>query len=351
MLRTVFSPALQSSLRSASASTRQSVRGYASAPSSGSSTSNLPLLLGGAGVAGLGAWVLMGGNANGVPSASDAKAAAGKAAAAVPGVGGAASALNKDEWREFKLKEVVPYNHDSATFVFELPPGTDSGLSTASAVLFKGADSSPVKDKDGKPVIRPYTPVSTPATQGHMDFLIKKYQGGAMTSHVHGLKPGDSLSIKGPIPKFPYKANEFEEIGMIAGGSGITPMWQVMQDIANNASDKTRVTLVYTNKTESDILLREKFDALAAKDPRFKIVYGLDKLPSNFKGFQGYITPEIISQHLPAPGKADKVKVFVCGPPPQVESISGGKGPKGSQGELKGLLADAGYQESQVYKF
>lgn len=124
-----------------------------------------------------------------------------------------------------------------------------------------------------------------------------------------------------------------------------------MQDIANNASDKTRVTLVYTNKTESDILLREKFDALAAKDPRFKIVYGLDKLPSNFKGFQGYITPEIISQHLPAPGKADKVKVFVCGPPPQVESISGGKGPKGSQGELKGLLADAGYQESQVYKF
>lgn len=45
---------------------------------------------------------------------------------------------------------------------------------------------------------------------------------------------------------------------------------------------------------------------------------------------------------------ADKIKLFVCGPPPQVEAISGGKGPKGSQGELKGILADLGYQPDQV---
>ena len=99
-------------------------------------------------------------------------------------------------------------------------------MTTASAVIFKGAGEEGLKDKDGKQVIRPYTPVTTPATQGHMDFLIKKYKDGAMTNHVHNLKPGQTISIKGPIPKFPYKANEFEHIGMVAGGSGITPMWQ-----------------------------------------------------------------------------------------------------------------------------
>lgn len=134
-----------------------------------------------------------------------------------------------------------------------------------------------------------------------------------MTEHIHSLKPGDSLAIKGPIPKFPYKANEFEELGMIAGGTGITPMWQVIQAIANDKSDKTKVTLVYTNKSEADILLREKFDDLQKNDPRFKIVYGLDQLPKGFNGFTGYITPEIISEHMPSPGKADKVKLFVCG--------------------------------------
>jgi cytochrome-b5 reductase len=134
-----------------------------------------------------------------------------------------------------------------------------------------------------------------------------------MTEHIHSLKPGDSLAIKGPIPKFPYKANEFEELGMIAGGTGITPMWQVIQAIANDKSDKTKVTLVYTNKSEADILLREKFDDLQKNDARFKIVYGLDQLPKGFNGFTGYVTPEIISEHMPAPGKADKIKLFICG--------------------------------------
>lgn len=246
-------------------------------------------------------------------------------------------------------------SHCHHSFVFELPDGLSSGLSVASAVVVKGSGEG-VKDKDGKPVIRPYTPVTAPDTKGHIDFLIKHYQGGAMTDHIFKLQPGDNLAIKGPIPKFPYKRNEFEEIGMIAGGTAITPMWQVIQQISSDKEDKTKVTLVYTNKSEKDILLREKFDELAKSDPRFKIVYGLDQLPKGFTStnkdaFEGYVTPELISQHMPKPGNADKIKLFVCGPPPQVEAVCGGKGPKGSQGELKGLLADAGYQPSQIYKF
>jgi NAD(P)H-flavin reductase len=33
--------------------------------------------------------------------------------------------------------------------------------------------------------------------------------------------------VQGPFKKFEYKANEKKEIGMIAGGSGVTPMYQV----------------------------------------------------------------------------------------------------------------------------
>lgn len=246
-----------------------------------------------------------------------------------------------------KMTDGLEPAHNS--FVFELPDGLVSGMQVASAVLIKGAGEG-VKDKDGKDVIRPYTPVSSPDTPGHIDFLIKRYENGAMTKHIHSLKPGDALAIKGPIDKFQYKPNTFEQIGMIAGGSGITPMWQVIQCIASNPSDKTNVTLLYTNKTDKDILLREKFDELAAKDSRFKVVYGLDKKPRSMGGdsFEGYVTPEHISKFMPSPGKADKIKLFVCGPPGQVEVVCGMKGPKGSQGELKGLLADAGYQPDQM---
>ncbi len=227
-------------------------------------------------------------------------------------------------------------------------------MATASAVLFKAAGEG-LKGPDGKEVIRPYTPTSSPETAGHLDFLIKKYPQGNMSKHVFDLAPGDKIAIKGPIAKFPYKANEFEEVVCIGGGSGITPLYQLLLAIKGNPADKTRYTLLYTNKTEQDILLREEFDALAKADPaKYKIIYGLDSEAKGGKGaasFTGYITPEILSKYLPAPAKADKIKIFVCGPPPQVEAISGGKGPKGSQGELKGLLADSGYAPSQVYKF
>lgn len=348
-IRPVLSSSLGQAARSSLRSQAPAVRQYATEAGKPSGGSNLPLILGLGGIAGLGAWYSLGGFDD-PKKATNKIQEKGKEVADQAKGAAQSTALNKDQFVEFTLKEIKPYNHDSATFVFELPDGKKPGMSTASAVVVKAVGEG-LKDDKGKDVIRPYTPITSPDTPGHMDFLVKKYPGGLMTTHMHSMKPGDKLGIKGPIAKFPYKANEFESIGMIAGGSGITPMWQVMQDIANNPSDKTKVTLIYTNKTEQDILLREKFDELAKKDDRFNVVYGLDKLPKGFNGFEGYVTPELITKHLPKPELASKTKIFVCGPPPQVEAISGGKGPKGSQGELKGLLAKMGYEADQVYKF
>ena len=39
---------------------------------------------------------------------------------------------------------------------------------------------------------------------------MKHYPNGVMTEHFFSLKEGDKLSIKGPIPKFAYKTNEFK---------------------------------------------------------------------------------------------------------------------------------------------
>ena len=60
--------------------------------------------------------------------------------------------------------------------------------------------------------------------------------------------------------------------GMIAGGSGITPMFQVAQGILRNPYDATKVFLIYANVAEDDILLRKEFDAWARDHrARFKV--------------------------------------------------------------------------------
>lgn len=58
-----------------------------------------------------------------------------------------------------------------------------------------------------------------------------------------------------------------QSIALIAGGSGITPMWQILQSIDANPADKTKVTLIFSNQTEEDILLRKEFEGKKKKAP------------------------------------------------------------------------------------
>ncbi|KAI8980634.1 cytochrome-b5 reductase [Trametes punicea] len=313
-------------------------RRYSTAPSAGT-RSNLPYYLLGAGVAGLAGYIYL--------------ERSGKAPAPAKPKISDKSPLDPQNFVDFKLKKVEPYNHNTAKFIFELPPDTASLLPVASCVVVKSSQdaSNPLVDDKGKPVIRPYTPISPSDLPGELTFLIKRYDTGKMSKHIHELKPGDKLSIKGPIPKFDYKINQFDEVGMIAGGSGITPMYQILEHALHNPSNKTRFTLIFANVTEKDILLKEEFDALKAKYPKtFNVVYTVDQGSPNWKGPVGYVNSELVMQHLPPPNLGEKAKIFVCGPPGQVAAVAGPKeGMK--QGELGGILKQLGYSQDQVFKF
>lgn len=63
----------------------------------------------------------------------------------------------------------------------------------------------PLLGKNEKPIIRPYTPTSSSDLEGELHFLIKRYDEGKMSQHIHSLQPGEKLAIKGPIMKIPYK--------------------------------------------------------------------------------------------------------------------------------------------------
>ncbi|GBG87895.1 hypothetical protein CBR_g46195 [Chara braunii] len=99
---------------------------------------------------------------------------------------------------------------------------------------------------------------------------LQVYPNGKMTQHMNNLVPGDTLDVKGPITRIPYTANMKKRIGMICGGSGITPMFQVLDRIAKTPEDTTQVSLVFANVSESDILLRKELDCLSFSHPNVK---------------------------------------------------------------------------------
>jgi len=172
-----------------------------------------------------------------------------------------------------------------------------------------------------------------------------------MSEHMHEMVPGQRLDMKGPIPKYPWEANKHEHIALIAGGTGITPMYQLARGIFKNPEDKTKVTLVFGNLTEEDVLLKREWEDLENEYPnRFRAFYTLDTPPSNWPGGKGHITKELLKTVLPGPD-AGNIKVFVCGPPGMYKAISGNKKSPQDQGDLAGYLAELGYSKDQVYKF
>ncbi|KAK1757433.1 hypothetical protein QBC47DRAFT_375980 [Echria macrotheca] len=336
--------ASRAALRAAAPVQRTQARRYATGPETKSGNSTLLYVLGAAGLAGAGSYYFLG-----TPAAKKAETKVKETAAAVIPSGPAKKALTGGDqgFVSLELKEVEDVNHNTKRFRFALPEADMvSGLEVASAILTKAVPAGAEK-----PVVRPYTPISDEDDRGHMDLLVKKYPNGPMSTHLHDMKPGDKLDVKGPLPKYPWSANKHSHIALVAGGTGITPMYQLCRAIFNNPDDKTKVTLVVGNVTEEDILLKEELAKLENTYPqRFRAFYVLDNPPPSWQGGKGFVTKELLKTVLPEP-KEENIKVFVCGPPGMMNAVSGNKKSPREQGELVGILKELGYTADQVYKF
>jgi hypothetical protein len=108
---------------------------------------------------------------------------------------------------------------------------------------------------------------------------------------------------------------------MIAGGTGITPMLQIIRAALKNPQDKTKLSLIYANVNVEDILLKVELDELARAHPtRFTVFYVLNNPPSGWNGGSGFVGKDQIEKHLP--NSSHDIKVLLCGvyASPQVPS-------------------------------
>ena len=268
--------------------------------------------------------------------------------------------MDPKKWTALTLSKVTKLSSNTAIYRFAYDdPSATSGMTVASLLMTKAAIGSEKPDGSRANVLRPYTPITRPDVAGFLDLLVKTYPEGKMSKHIASLKVGDKLDFKGPIVKLQYKPNEHKQIGMVAGGTGITPMLQVIDEILADPADKTKVSLIFANQTESDILMKKEIDARAAAHPdKLSVYYVIDKSTawfSKWKGGVGYVTAPMLKEHLPA--SSEDAMVYVCGPPPMYKAICGAKATKETpedpkkQGELNGLLKELGYDAARVFKF
>eukprot|EP01023_Acetabularia_acetabulum_P004749 TRINITY_DN1201_c0_g1_i1.p2 TRINITY_DN1201_c0_g1~~TRINITY_DN1201_c0_g1_i1.p2 ORF type:complete len:279 (-),score=37.99 TRINITY_DN1201_c0_g1_i1:1273-2109(-) len=221
--------------------------------------------------------------------------------------------LMPTKFQPLPLIDKKQLSHNSYRFRFGLPQqNMELGLPIGQHITFMYT----VEDT-GKEIMRSYTPVTDDRTKGYVDFVIKVYNDGLMSVHVNKLNIGESLLMRGPKGRFIYRQNMKREFGMLAGGTGITPMYQIAQAILSNPDDSTKVSLIFGNVSVDDILLRDELEQMAKDHPdQFKVYFVLDKQPAeevNWQGGVGFISAEMIKQRCPPP--AEDIIILRCGPP------------------------------------
>lgn len=241
------------------------------------------------------------------------------------------------EYIPFPLIDKREISHNTKIFRFALPSATSClGLPLGQHISLRA-------NIDQSEVRRPYTPISSISTKGYFELLIKVYPSphGLMSRHLDSLIVGrDSIDVRGPLGKFSYgAANTFRTINMVCGGTGITPMWQVIIALLEeDRSENTRMNLVFANVNEEDILLRDELDELHSNHgSRFNVYYVVNNKPNDaWTGGVGFVTTDILREQFSGPG--DGVKVLMCGPPPMNKA-------------MKGVLSGLGYSDRQIFKF
>ncbi|XP_011420571.1 NADH-cytochrome b5 reductase 3-like isoform X2 [Crassostrea angulata] len=235
-----------------------------------------------------------------------------------------------------KLVDKEEVSHDTRKFRFALPsPEHILGLPVGQHIYLTARI-------DGQLVIRPYTPVTSDDDKGYMDLVIKVYfknvhpkfpEGGKMSQYLENMSIGDFIDVRGPNgllvyegkgvfkvrpdKKSPPETVTARNVGMIAGGTGITPMLQLVREVLKDPEDKTNLFLLFANQTEDDILLRTELEDIQAIHPdRFQLWYTIDRPTEGWKYSKGFVSDEMIKHHLPPPS-SDTV-ILMCGPPPMI---------------------------------
>lgn len=251
-----------------------------------------------------------------------------------------------EEWGASSLLRKTSVSHDTRVFTFGLrDKGWPLGLSTCACILAKGGV--------GGATIRPYTPISTNAKKGEFDMMVKVYKNGEFSEWLDGIEIGHPVEFK-HIPFNVKIQHPFgcKKLGILCGGTGITPMVQALHAVLGTEEDSTAVSVLYGSRGADDILLKDDLDRWEDQSKgQLKITHILSDAAEEDKNKdspfeRGFIDRARLLKYMPGP--EEDCLIFVCGPPAMYEVLCG---PRGEDLKEGSLLAALGYKNEQIIKF
>ncbi len=217
-----------------------------------------------------------------------------------------------------KIAKVIDRGWDTRSYV--LVPNPEKGT-TALPVFRAGQYVSVLHEFEGHALARPYSICASPkdALETENNSYMLTIQKGTFSSlHVYNdWQEGSEIIISEPIGDDYYQAErDTKKVIACAGGGGVTPFYSMAGAIADGLED-FELTILYGNRCEEAILMREELDDFAARsNGKVKIVHVLSD--EEKEGFEhGFITAELIRKYA----GTDEYSVHICGVPAMVDFL------------------------------
>ena len=203
--------------------------------------------------------------------------------------------------QEYKLKiiEIIDETPDIKTFRVENKD-----------VLFYPGQFFMVRFEDSAAFHRAYSIASSPTQKKYMDITMNLV--GEFTKKLWQTKAGNYLLFKGPYGKFYFDEAMSNDLVLIGGGLGITPLMSIIR-YCNDKSLKNKIILVYSIRTPWDIIYTEEIKKIKEQNNNFNYTITITRPDDKtlWTGKTGRIDIDLLKNNI---GNVENSLYFLCGP-------------------------------------
>jgi len=154
---------------------------------------------------------------------------------------------------------------------------------------------------------------SSPLDDGYLQFTVKRYPTGVVTSALHSLEEGAKIGVRGPYGNsYPMKEMEGKNILIVAGGFAFTTLRSTIRYMLHkeNRSRFNNITVIYGARSPGELVYKSELKEWEEKDD-IDMYITVDKGDENWKGREGFV-PVVLQEVAPS---SENALTLVCGPP------------------------------------
>lgn len=164
---------------------------------------------------------------------------------------------------------------------------------------------------------RSYSIASTSSDEHGFDLIVEINEVGKGSTFFKNIQIGQDVEVIAPLGQFCIKSLE-NKLLFVATGSGIVPIWSMINDLLINQSETRPMRLHWGMRTEQDLFFVDDLNQLAEEHPNFVFDIVLSKPGSEWDLCNGHVQDCLRRDFVEGLGGWE---AYVCGKPEVVGDI------------------------------